>query len=181
MSKSYKKKEKEREKKRRKERAKKGYAYSDVWDIQYWFVDIMPRMLTDMKKGMMGHPAELDENGNDGHAEWERIIDKMIFLLHEMNEETCSQKNEYEDRWWKDHIEFEKKYGLFGKKLCTKEEKETEKKTHFRTMHFPSELPEYKETSEKFLKREEDLAAYRDKCKNEFFELFSRYFWNLWD
>ena len=181
MSKKWKKEQKKREKKSRKERAKQGYASSDVWDIQYWFMDIMPRMICDMKKGMVGCPASLCEDGNDGHAAWELILDRMIFLLREMNEETCSQKNEFEEQWWKNYCEFEKKYGLFGEKLRTKEEKAKDKKTHCRTAHFPRELPEYKETAEKHSKREEDLAAYRDKCKDEFFELFSKYFWDLWD
>ena len=105
----------------------------------------------------------------------------MIFLLHEMNEDKCSQKNKYEEEWWNNYQEFEKKYGLFGKKLLTEEEKAEAKKTGATRAHFPQELPEYKDTTENFLKRERELALYRDKCKDDFFDLFKEYFWDLWD
>ena len=32
-----------------------------------------------------------------------------------------------------------------------------------------------------YFEAEKEIAAYMDSCKNEFFELFSAHFWDLWD
>ena len=40
------------------QRAKKGYSYRDLWSIDYWFMKIMPKMLTDFKKNLHGCPAQ---------------------------------------------------------------------------------------------------------------------------
>ena len=153
----------------------------DVWNINDWFIRITPKMLKEFKKGLHGHPGQLDADGKDGMKEWKKIINRMIFLLHEMDENKCSQKNEFEEEWWNNYQKFEKDFGIFGKKLLTEEEKENAKKTGATRIHFPQELPEYKDVTENFLKREEELALYRDKCKDEFFDLFKKYFWDLWD
>ena len=90
----------------------------------------------------MGSPASLGDNyvNEEGvlvndkcHEEWDAVLDKMIFLLGEMDEESCTKKNPHEvgDDGW--------------------------------------------------LKEEENIAKYRDDCKNEFFKLFSEFFWDLWD
>ena len=48
-------------------------------------------------------------------------------------------------------------------------------------IHFPSELPEYKDICDKH--REEDLkiAQYRKACKDEAFHLFVEWFYELYD
>lgn len=35
--------------------------------------------------------------------------------------------------------------------------------------------------TEKWLKREDEISEYQNNMKNEGLELFSKYFWNLWD
>jgi hypothetical protein len=37
------------------------------------------------------------------------------------------------------------------------------------------------ELKENYWKKEREINDYRDKMKNEGFELFSKHFWNLWD
>ena len=48
-------------------------------------------------------------------------------------------------------------------------------------MHFPGELPEYKDAMERYFAAEEDLRKYREKCKDEAFALLTRWFYCLWD
>lgn len=118
-------------------------------------------------------------------AKWKGILKRMAFLLGEMGEETCTKKNPYEDEWWSYHEKFDKKYGSDRDVLKTEEELQREKKTHTFLHVGPERDPEfgkeYKEVSKKMYDAESDIWKYREKCKNEFFELFSKYFWNLWD
>lgn len=116
--------------KMRKERAKKGYCKEDIWNINDWFLNIIPRILKDFNESRNGYPCNLSDE------EWDNIIKRMIFCFEEANEDTCSQTNE---------IEFE--------------------------------IEDY----EKWLKREAEIDKYRNDMKNEGLELFSKYFWNLWD
>lgn len=115
--------------KMKKERAKKGYCRQDVWNIYYWFLDIMPKMLKDFNKSRMGHPIDITDK------EWGDIIDRMIFCFTEANDYTCSQTNSID----------------------------------------------YDKDKDKWREREIEIVNYRDKMKNEGLELFSKYFWNLWD
>ena len=105
----------------------------------------------------------------------------MIFLWRELDEETCSEKNKYEKEYSKASDEFYKKYGFFGEGLETEEEKEKAKKTGSRRMHFMNELPEYEEISRLHMEEEKRLAEYREKCKDEVFDLMKKYFFALWD
>ena len=106
------------------QRALRGWADCDAWNIDTWFLEVMPQILQNLKDNLHTHPGTMTE------AEWNSILGTMIFLLSEMNEDTCSQRND---------------------------------------------------TSDNFFYRERALFNYRDHCKDEFFKLFSKYFWDLWD
>ncbi len=86
------------------QRIVKGYCNRDLWNIDDWFMSVMPDMLKEFKAGKHGAPCclgteYLNEDGilcNDTcHEEWDRILDEMIYWFQEMNEETCQRKNEY--------------------------------------------------------------------------------------
>ena len=98
------------------QRGRKGYCDIDVWNVDIWFCKVMKRILVEFNKNNMGIFNQLyDEYGTEeGIKKQKEIIDKMIYLLDEMN--------------------FEKQDDLF--KL--------------------------------------------EECKDEFFELFSKYFYELW-
>lgn len=50
-----------------------------------------------------------------------------------------------------------------------------------RRMHFPSEIDEYREVENNFYEAEKELDRYREKCKNQAFTLFAKWFFHLWD
>lgn len=116
---------------------------------------------------------------------WVNILNRLIFLLNEMNEDTCSMKNIYEKDWWNYHKKFDKKYPNKGNELKTDEELDMEKRTNTWLHVGPERDPDfgydYKEISKKYFDYEKEISEYRDKCKDEFFEIFSKYFWNLGD
>lgn len=173
-----------------KQRAKRGFADSDVWSMYTYLEELMPAMLQYLKDNRMGSPAMLGQNYTDEHGimqndachkEWDKILDRMIFLWRELDEETCSEKNKYEKEYSKASDEFFDKYGFFGEGLETEEEKEKAKKTGSRRVHFMSELPEYEEISRLHMEEEKRLVEYREKCKDEVFDLMKKYFFALWD
>lgn len=72
------------------QKAKRGYSDLDVWNINYWFLSTIVPILKQFKEKHNGYPCNMSPE------EWEQILDKMIFCFTEANEETCSQKNEYQ-------------------------------------------------------------------------------------
>lgn len=69
-----------------KQRAKKGYCDLDVWNINTFIEEKLVAMLKEFIKQNDGYPSELTPD------EWNNILNRMIFLLTEMNEETCSMQ-----------------------------------------------------------------------------------------
>lgn len=180
-----------------KQRAKRGFSDEDVWSIDYWFCQTISPMLKQLAKVSHGHPI-LDENGdyvsgNDYlgmdsevlEKRWKDIILHMAFLADEMNDETCSMKNPYDKDSDRVYRAFEKKYGWGGEKLQTEEDKQEAEQTGshkwFSPVHDPVHGEEYRKILDAWHDYEKKIEEYRDKCKNEFFVLFSKYFRSLWD
>lgn len=172
------------------QRIRRGYCDEDLFSLHDWFLSVVPDMLQQYKDTRHGSPGILGENyaNKDGilvndtcHAEWDAILEKMIFLFREADEWTCQRKNPYEDEHMRIFKEFTSKYGFLGEGLETEEEKSANAKTGCHTMHSASELPEYAEVEEKYLEAERELEKYREQCKDEAFELFSKWFYHLWD
>jgi len=158
------------------QRARKGYSYRDLWSIDYWFTEIMPKMLTDFKNNLRGCPAEFTnrEDGTEyqdvekGTKDWEEVIERMIFCFNEMHEDKCSLKNEYEDEYFKQFYKGKSLLDCFVKN-------EHENTYRLETAEAEPEL------EENYHKKTLEIEEYRNKMKNEGFELFNKYFWNLWD
>lgn len=108
------------------QRFKRGFAWSDVWDMDIWFISTAKSMLEHLLKKHCGHPCNIK------NEEWETILHEMTDCLELM----CEDKAQ-------DYLGIaEDDYSL-----------ESYKKVR--------ELMEEK--------------------KNRFFELFSKWFFNLWD
>ena len=192
--------EEKEEKEWREQRAERGFSDEDTWNIYAWFLDIMPKMLQQMRDNLHGFPGgtmfgldkAVSETAIDDDAEkepglikWEQTLDRMIFLLKEMNEDTCSYENPYEDEYFKMEEAFRKEYGIFGDGLKTEEEKAEEEKTGSHRMYFPTDFPDLfphaAEIWNNYILHEAYKKHYADNCKEEFFHLFSQNFWDLWD
>lgn len=196
--------EEKRQKKYAQQRAEKGYCDLDTFSIRDWFITYAPKILTEMRENLHSHPAffdgksfinmnlsdtqslNTDENEESpDFKKWKDILDEMIYLLHEMDEDKCSLKNQYEKELFKINEEFKKKYGGCGDKLKSKEEIAKEKAHGSVKMlspkDFPDLYPEYSELQHKYMMAEIHKSSYMDGCKNKFFHLFSEYFWDLWD
>ena len=158
----------------------KGYCDYDLFSIDDWFMKIMPEMLRVFKKTRHGSPVAVnyhshavfldeEERNQDVHEEWDKKLDRMIFLLGEMDETSCSQQNLYEDAY------FEAVQKLM--------EPPVEHADGSSTHRYPDlkEYPEYRELHENYHTEENRLKQYRLDCKQEFFELFSTHFYDLWD
>lgn len=53
------------------QRFKRGYSDSDTWNIDYWFCNVMPKMLKQLRKNTMSFPASITS------VEWDGILHKM--------------------------------------------------------------------------------------------------------
>ena len=169
----------------------RGYADGDRWGMYYYLQMLIPNMLQNLRDNRMGSPCCLGENytNDEGivvndtcHAEWDKILDKMIFLWRESGEETCSQKNPYDEEFHKAALEFDEKYGFLGEKLQTKAEvEEARKRGGGHRVHFMYELPKYKEIYDLYMDEERKLDEYREQCQMEALDMLKEYFYLLWD
>ena len=157
------------------QRATKGYCELDTYSVGDWFLNTLPDMLEEIKrKGTnFGNSTELTEK------EWNEILSNLIFLLREANKDTCTKVNPYDEEYTRISKEFCEKYGEWGEKLLTDEEKAEAKKTGSHPVYLPHQMPEYKEICELHFEEERKLNAYREQCKNEALELFSKCFYSL--
>ena len=180
------------------QRVKKGYCERDLSEVKDWFFEIMPEMLNEIKTEKSRIPMECYQEAIvalglnpleywDAYnkeveelavKKWDEILSQIAFLLGEANYDTCTKKNPYEDEFHRIRKEFKAKYGEFGEKLMTKEEKKRAKKG-LQKWYFPSDIPEYKEIYESYWDEEKELTEYRKKCAKEGLELFVKWFYRL--
>ena len=182
------------------QRRERGYSDEDCWNISSWFMDLMPKMIQQMRDNLHGCPSSVPSNGlvntqavklkddeededEPDMKEWKGILDRMIFLLNEMDEEKCSYKNPYEEEKEKAAAEFESKYGLFGRHFEEKNGIKRDNTNGIRCYFYSDDPdhPEWKELHAKWMQGEMAVAGYRDRCREEFFNLFSKWFWDMWD
>jgi len=169
---------------------KHGYDICALWSFDWWFCEKVKEMLIKFREDHHcippceiedGFKPESNEDWEKQGKLWDAYIDRLIFLLGEMNEETCSRKNPYFDEWSRVHKEFREKYGMFGEKLQTPEELKEYEEKGYKVWHMASELPENQEINQKYIAAEIEIEKYREDCKNEFFKLLSKHFYYLWD
>lgn len=117
---------------RRCQRFKRGYAYSDVWNMNTWFMDTVKPMLIHLRDYGIGMPMELCGDFEHDRDAWEAVLTEMAVCLTLMDDDEARKHLGIADD---DHSfkSFQKIYEL------------------------------------------------TEQNKNKFFELFSKYFWDLWD
>jgi hypothetical protein len=164
------------------QRATQGYSDRDVWRIDYWFETIMPQMLTDLKRTKHGVPAEFIQNEDgtekdldEGIKAWNEVLDRMIFCFQEMGDDSCSQKNEFEDEYFK-----QLRKPREGKKIkdwfepCGIDEEHGQLYRMIKGEVEP-------ELEKNFTNRLHEIKEYKNIMQNEALDLFKKYFRNLWN
>ena len=103
--------------------------------------------------------------------------------MKEADEETTSEKNTCEDAYDKAMEDFSRGYGTFGERMGDIEQSKSDNEhVHYvGKYHSMTEIPEYKEIWECYRAEEDRIFLYRDRCKDEFFDLFKKWFWAMWD
>lgn len=96
------------------QRAKKGYCDRDVWNVCTFIEETLLNILIEFRTTHMSYPMECKTV-----EEWDKIIDRMIFLLGEMDEDKCSFKT--------DHLEDK----IYYQRQCKDEFYELLKKWHW--------------------------------------------------
>ena len=139
------------------QRATKGYCFRDLWNINDWFIELIPRMLMEFKERNYSYPENFKTPD-----EWSEILDNMIFCFNEANPERCSLKNEY-------------KYD------CNFEFVSSENNSNFSTLHITYPTDADKKNSDLHYQRELELYDYREEKLKEGLNLFSKYFQDLWE
>ena len=114
------------------QRFRLGYSYSDVWNMDDWFIRTVKPMLIHLRDHGCSVPGEFADN----HNGWGVVLTKMISCLDMMDE-----GNVYKHLGFCDIKDYER--------MTTDDYKEIDK--------------------------------IMEENKNRFFELFSKYFYNLWD
>jgi len=153
----------------------KGYCDYDLYSIYDWFLEIMPPMLEEYKKKRHGSPVgknkEIqsmimteEEREESIHTQWDNTLDRMVFLLREMNEKS----NPYTD-----------KYFSMISKYREGPIKEPDGSVSYRYAEVTE--PADKELERKYCEETQRIDAHRVDCKKKFFELLSEHFYDLWD
>ena len=114
------------------QRFKRGWAYGDVWSMDYWFMRTVKPMLIHLRDNGIGIPGCLYNEEDDSRDAWEAILTEMINCLELMDEDNA-----------------EKHLGITYNDYSVESSKKT--------------------------------WALMEENKNRFFELFNKYFYNLWD
>ena len=108
------------------QRFRRGYADSDVWDMDHWFIDTLKPMIEQMLRTYNSHPGEITAE------EWEDTLREMIACLTLMDEDAA-----------KDHL------GLADEAWS--------------------------------VEKHQQIKATMFENKKRLFELFEKWFYNLWD
>jgi len=170
----------------------RGYCDYDTFSIDEWFLGIMPTMLEDFRDHLHGCPVSpesksnycvLDDEEKDQQVfkDWVAILNRIIFLLREADEETCTRKNPCQEEFEWAETEFREKYGPGGEKIRTEEDREREAQGLGIRHYSLRNMPEYEDICDKWLSEERKIDDYRRECKDEALDLFSKWFYQLWD
>lgn len=152
------------------QRINRGYSDYDTMDIDCWFINTIPNMLESflaINKTWGSFPASFQLE---------------IFEEHK-NEIGCTfdeYRANYEGRFEKLHERLdsearEKWRGIIENMIFLFRESDED----YSTKRNPYEDAPCRDS--KYWDAERELDDYREKCKNQAFELFSKYFWNLWE
>ena len=165
------------------QRFRRGYASIDVWSMKYWFQETFPKMIIYLRDMKHGAPEEKFEEVDNFPLLWVAEQSKILLEQKKKNgyEEEINLYNGNDkifDRWW---------LVLSRIAYCLQESSEdqtteiNEYTEKFDKLTWVEQVDPDSELREKWFNRDEEIAEYRDKMKDEAFDLLKKYFWHLWD
>lgn len=77
------------------QRAFRGWADCDVGDMDMWFMKVIPQMLQHLRDTCWAHPIlDINVSDEENEANWNQILDRMIFLCKEMDRTSYLKQDE---------------------------------------------------------------------------------------
>ena len=81
------------------QRGVRGYSDRDMWSMDFYLADIIPKMLRKFKSGLTGCPGQLAIHSKveEGMKKWEEILDKIIFafeMYKKIDDSECTPTKE---------------------------------------------------------------------------------------
>ena len=134
------------------QRGKYGWADSDWFNFDGWFIYVIPQMLNELKNNHYGYPVYINTDIGKKYVtdpvEWENYLDEIITHLQFANEnlEFPETTNEYEPDWLN-----------------------------------PNPFNGNKELERKYYEREKEIYEFRDKEMKTALKMIADNFWTLWD
>jgi len=143
-------------------RATKGWCYTDVWELGYWLLEILPPMFKHMAAHGCSYP------GNDEfptYETWQAWLRKMAADIEYVQEENVEKRNEYKE-------DFHNSFNM--------RPPEEEPGSKFVTITW-NESPDHKEITKKYFERMKELDAERREKLILVFTELARKIPTLWD
>lgn len=154
----------------KKERIEQGFCWWDAYDIDVWFLYIMPRMLEYYKKHNNAFPTKLMEEYYEQNKNNTKMTENEFY--------SYNPDDTVENKVFKENCDsccFDKWNEILDRMIFLFDECNDEKCSK------KNEYFEHKnENTEAYFKRQTEIEKYQDKCKKEALELFVKYFDNLW-
>jgi len=132
------------------QRVKRGYSDYDLGDMDIWFLETIPKMLQDFKDKNNAMPTSMFEEYLDAHKDQDDYLDDEAEKM-------------VMDKWNKTLDRMIYCFNEANEDKCSKRNEY-----------------DYKTEKEAHLNKEKEITLYREEMLKEGFELFRKYFHNLW-
>ena len=192
------------------QRAERGFSDYDIFEIDTWFLMIMPEMLEELIKHNNGYPSSFENEYIEEHnlnlftitseqrdeidkycfSKWQKTLKEMKNAFIRSNKLTYFIKNKYKeeyDKLWNEYFEV---YGHNGEKLkgnvtkeCIKDKNGKVIQTYYsaiKTYRFEDMSEENKRISRLYHTEERRIDNRFELNKKKALEMFVKYFDNLW-
>ena len=134
-------------------RATQGWCGRDVWNMDMWFLEVMPLMLRHLAENSCGYPGTEPFETPEKWSDW---LNAMADTFEALQEENWNSRNEYEEEY---HNMIVRNFGA-NKGVETKDDEEVRELYYMRMQELS----------------EENQALLEDTMRE-----FSKYFHFLWD
>lgn len=144
-------------------------------------------LIPEIEKKQKEYDESDDDEGFDLYSifdRWYLILTRIAFCLQQSNEEITEIPNEYSEEYdrqiWGNRLDDLDKKSVKDWLNSIFKVKEYDEKGKPKTYELVTNEPD-KEIEEKYYQREKEIFQYREKMKDEAFDLIKKYFYALWD